>query len=469
MESEGLAAATTGSALSSAFATEGSATRPRLARLTPVLVAAVGFAGYAGWALLRHAEFQTGGYDLGIFEQAVRSYTEGRSPVSDLIAPGYLLPGDHFHPILVVLVPFYALWRGPETLLVVQSLLLATSAIPVTRCAIRQLGQRCGTVTGVGYVLSYGLLTAASFDFHEICFAVPLVALCGEHLLSGRWNAAVLCALPLILVKEDLPVTVAAVGVYLVLKRRLVLGSMTVLVGIGTSALVVLVVLPALSASGHYAFGDKFDAAALGAGLLTKAVTLLVLLAPTALLAVCSPLAILALPTLAWRFASSDTLYWQTGFHYDAVLVPIIFLAALDGLGRLRARARLPVITSGLVPVCASAMAAWSVLHLVPKVPQPLWTSAQIRLVNDALARVPDGVLVAASNRLAPHLTNRDTVMLFPLSDRTRLPEWIVAAKPFVPWPAPAAQQQQQLTHLADDGYRVVVDDGVVEVLRRAG
>ncbi|MEV0073676.1 DUF2079 domain-containing protein [Amycolatopsis sp. NPDC050768] len=201
-----------------------------------MLVAAVGFAGYAGWALLRHAEFQTGGYDLGIFEQAVRSYTEGRSPVSDLIAPGYLLPGDHFHPILVVLVPFYALWRGPETLLVVQSLLLATSAIPVTRCAIRQLGQRCGTVTGVGYVLSYGLLTAASFDFHEICFAVPLVALCGEHLLSGRWNAAVLCALPLILVKEDLPVTVAAVGVYLVLKRRLVLGSMTVLVGIGTSA-----------------------------------------------------------------------------------------------------------------------------------------------------------------------------------------------------------------------------------------
>jgi len=140
---------------------------------TPYVLAGLCFLGYSVWSIALHRAFQTTGYDLGIFEQAVRSYADGHWPTADLKAPSFPLLGDHFSPILAVLAPFYLLHRGPETLLVAQAFLLAASVIPVTRLASDRLGARAGALIGLGYGLSWGLLHAVRFDFHEICFAVP--------------------------------------------------------------------------------------------------------------------------------------------------------------------------------------------------------------------------------------------------------------------------------------------------------
>ena len=74
---------------------------------------------------------------------------------------------------------------------------------------------------GVIYGLSFGIASAVGFDFHEIAFAVPLLAFClsalgqgrlGQGALGqGRLGQAAAWALPLVLVKEDLGVTAVAV------------------------------------------------------------------------------------------------------------------------------------------------------------------------------------------------------------------------------------------------------------------
>jgi hypothetical protein len=87
------------------------------------------------------------------------------------------------------------------------------------------------------------------------------------------------------------------------------------------------------------------------------------------------------------------------------------------------------------------------------------------------LALIPDGVTVAASNRLVPHLTNRDTVTVFGYPDNRPDPEWIVVDVA-VPqeWPEAYAQRQQWIADARREGYRTVLErDGYVLLQRPPG
>ncbi|MGW5719508.1 DUF2079 domain-containing protein [Amycolatopsis sp. NPDC003865] len=423
-------------------------------RTVPHVVAAVAFAGYAGWSLQRLRTFDASGFDLGIFEQVVRSYAHGHWPVADLLGRGAPALGDHFHPILALLAPFYLLWPSPACLLLAQAFLFALSAVPVTRCAVQLLGPRRGAVVGAGYVLSWGLLSAVNFDFHEVCFAVPMVAFAAEHLLRERWRAAVWCALPLVLVKEDLPLTLAAVGVVLVLKRQRRLGWAVIGFGVACSALLFLVVLPALNPAGAYAHSGGLNPFG---GAIVKVSMLLALLVPTAFAALRSPLVLLAVPTLLWRLVSANDRYWGMGYHYSAVLMPIVFLAGLHGARR----------AARLLPACALVAGLASLALQAAHLTSGVWTPSQRAGIEAVLTRIPDGATVLASNRLAPRLTSRCTVLFFDGVTRER-PEWVVVARPEQSWPTTLATKALAVTELEATGYRRVDETDSVVLLHRA-
>src|SRR5699024_6126731 len=63
---------------------------------------------------------------------------------------------------------------------------------------------------------SWGLQGAAYAQFHEIAFGVPPVAFALAAFLRGRPVAVACWAAPLVLVKEDLGLTVAALGAVMV-------------------------------------------------------------------------------------------------------------------------------------------------------------------------------------------------------------------------------------------------------------
>ncbi|SEF29566.1 Predicted membrane protein [Amycolatopsis pretoriensis] len=422
-------------------------------RAVPHVVAAVAFAGYSLWSLQRLRTFDASGFDLGIFEQVVRSYAHGHWPVADLLGPGVPALGDHFHPILALLAPFYLLWPSPACLLVAQAFLFALSAVPVTRCAMRVLDSRRGAVVGVGYVLSWGLLSAVNFDFHEVCFAVPMMAFAAEHLLRERWRAAVWCALPLVLVKEDLPLTLAAVGVVLVLNRQRRLGWAVIVFGVASSALLFLVVLPALNPAAVYAHGGGVNPFG---GAIVKVSLLLALLVPTAFAALRSPLLLLAVPTLLWRLVSANDRYWGMGYHYSAVLMPIVFLAGLHGARR----------AARLLPACALVTGLVSLGLQAAHLTDGVWTPSQRAGIDAVLARIPSGSTVLASNRLAPRLTSRCTVLFFDGVTRER-PEWVVVARPEQSWPTTLATKALALNELEDTGYLRVEETDSVVLLHR--
>ena len=462
--------------------TKAAKTAPRTTRRTaprtaPALLAAVFFALYTAYALREHARFRTTGYDLGIFGQAVRAYAEGRAPASEIrtatAPPGFTadafpLLGDHFHPVLAVLAPFYRLAPHVETLLVAQAGLVALSVYVIARTAQRQLPELRFAPMAVGTAagLCWGVQQLVGFDFHEVAFAVPLLALACRAHLDDRPRAAACWAGALLLVKEDLGATAFVFGLLLVhrnrrhRRNRQVGLALCAFAAVG-SVVIVCAVLPALAPDGRYGYLDQ---AASPYGVLdgwpVKSETLVALLAATGGLVLRSPLALLLLPTLAWRFTSSNPAYWGPGLHYSAVLAPVALAALIDALRR---GARLPLA----VPL-AVALVMLPAQPLSDLARPGFWQEdSREAAARAALRLVPDGAPVAASNSLVPHLTDRTRAHLVADGVLERRPEleWIVADRtdPF-PWGAVDAvvRRAEEL------GWRRVREESGIIVLTRA-
>ena len=467
-------------------------------------------------------------WDNAIFTQLLSSYAAGEGPVVDVKGDGFNLLGDHFHPLLIVLTPVYALFPSALTPMIVQDVLFGASAAVITRCAARAMHPAPAAAIGVAYALSFGLQNAVAVQFHEIALAVPLLATGLWALRERRWLAATLWCAPVALVKEDLGFTVAAVGALMLghaarpavrhripgLRRRwdafctrpsrpgssptvpttsadgggpswavaasrhdlvgarhepdraasspvrqlrgsgarmtlgdpaVVCGAALVVWGVLVSALAVGVVLPALNPAGEFAYADKLDLAGLlrdpASAVILQVVpaqklgTWVLLLLAGAVVAVRSPIALVALPTLAWRMLSPNDGYWGAGWHYSAVLMPVVFVALVDAVVRLRgdsARAQQRLVSGaarsgrrGRVEATAlwamSAAAPWCALLVALAVgtqlpvaqlasPEAWRPDPRADAKTAAVAEIPAGASVATDLSLMNALVSRADV-----------------------------------------------------------
>lgn len=437
--------------------------RSALLQVVPWLLALIMSAAYGAVSIRRHLEMKTTSYDLGIFEQGVRSYAHLHWPTSALKGLGYPLLGDHFSPVLAVLAPVYRVAPSPITLLAAQALLCGISVLPITALAIRVVGLRGGVAIGISYGISWGIQNTIVFDFHEISFAVPILAFSLTELVKRNLRSAVLIALPLVVIKEDLPLTLAAIGlcVYILGNRKW--GVLTSVAGVALSALIVLVVIPAFNPSGHNNYLTSVAGPGLVSRLITQGGTLAALLVLSAFLCVRSPLLIVAIPTLAWRFTSNNEFYWGMKFHYSAVLMPIVFAAFIDVLRHYRSaersgRQRFVPKVAVAVSLTAS-LALGCTLCLSDLVRPATWhTSQTVIAQRKLLLRVPDGASVAAPNRVGPQLTNRATVLLYPWYPNAETkPDWVLADGHPRGWPYTAEQKEAGLTPLVNSGQYILV------------
>jgi uncharacterized membrane protein len=429
------------------------------------------FAVYAAVSVLRHRAFETTAFDLGIFYDAVRHWAHFSLPhvavkgVHAGYGPNFDLLGDHFHPILVLLAPTFWVWPHPVTLLVDQAALLAVSAVPVWAYAHRRLGSApAAHLVTVAYGLYWGLQTAVAFDFHEIAFAVPLIAFAIERVDARRWTQATVAIALLATVKEDLTVLVVFFGLYVAVKGQRRLGAALVVYGAVAYVLVTKVAMPSLG--GHpYAYwsfdrlgpdlssalwhmlAHPLSTAHLFVSPAVKWHTELMLFAPFALLAFASPLLLLAVPLLAERFFSSGQQYWVTAYHYSATIAPIVAMGAVDGLARVtralpwRRAAR---VTLRFAPV-AFALTAVGLVAAFPLrelfAPR-LWVgNAHVSAARAAVAAAPRGVVVVASDEVQPHLADRDTALL--LDGRDHGAGYVVANVGARQWPLNSVEAQR--------------------------
>ena len=405
----------------------------RAGRWSPWCLAALACAVYLTYSLTWFRTGHMSGYDLGIFVQVVERYAHLQAPTMD-VKLGWNAMGDHFSPALALLAPFYRLVPRPETLLVAQALLAAVSVVPVTRVAQGVVGQRAGLLVGLAYAGSYGLQSMIGFDFHEVALAVPLLAFGLEAYLDGHAGRAALILAPLVFVKEDLGLTVLLFAAVLLVRGQRRLG---IVLGAWAAAWFLLatqVIVPALSPDGTYRYLSHFEQrSSLSPHRLAAMVTsdgrihlLWLLLLVGLVIVVRSPLVVLTLGTLSWRLASTGPGYMDTHVHYDAVLMPIVFLASLDALRRIGrpALTRVYPWASAAVMVAVS-LAAYPFPHLL----QPHFYRARpdVASVRRLLVHVPHGVGLRTDNNLVPLVVSRNAVwMLYADRPNTPVEQWLL-------------------------------------------
>jgi uncharacterized membrane protein len=318
-----------------------------------------------------------------------------------------------------------------------------------------------------------------------------------ERFDAGRRWHGVLAAAAMLLVKEDMGLLVAGFGCYLLLTRRrreVWTGLAFVVGGVAATWAATHLLIPAFggSATFYWAYGQFGPT--LGSALANmithpvhvlrvfvtpwvKARTMIGLLATFGFLPLASPMVIAVLPLLAERMlASGYPLWWQAKFQYDAFVVMMLCCAAVDGAARLErvlARKDWRVLrragTVWAAAVCAGALVYFPSSPLGPLLhPGFYGTNARMRAAAAAIARVPAGVEVEASNNLGPRLSGRDTVLL--LDGTPRWAPWVVGDTIGLDFPfCSPSQQAAELAYLQAHGYSLVfADDGYLVLHRPA-
>lgn len=563
--------------------------------LPGLLLAAAVMALYTYYSLQQMKHWVTPSWDLAIFTQMAQAYSHFSVPIVPIKGSDFNLWGDHFHPILVLLGPVYALFPSPTTLLVVQNAMVAFASFAIVRFTQRAfaLGQKAelattgtaepaqnakpakyqgviptitGLLLGAGFALSFGVQQAIAAQFHEVAFAVPLLAMSLGYLVlasrvSGTERARYLAyacwwALPIAFVKEDMGITVAAIGLIIfirtgwlstavdILMPRLSEGTpapmrtrmqqlysswartpavaestMVMIWGVFWSVVAIYVILPYFNSGGNFDYADKVNfSAALGdpfGSVLqmlsnnTKLATLGLLLITGAILWVISPLAAIALPTLAWRLLSTMESYWASTWHYSLVLMPVVFLALLDAVLRVRygvVPAAIPVRSaaraadsasaeespanteSGRLTALARRMPVWALpavaLFLavspifVAGSQQPLaslgnaqFTASALtttdQMKQDAVQKVPEGVTVASDLSILTQLIPGRTVYWIGHTGEPA-PDYVVIDRKSNSWGGnPPTNAAQYAADRYGHSYAKYATVGTIDIVRR--
>ena len=383
------------------------------------------FVLYAVFDVVRYAQ-RLGTWDTAVFAQAVQGYAHLGPPTVNLESPGMNQLGEHFSPALAVLAPLYRLFPSPLTIELAQVALIAASVYVLGRTAERHLSRRAGLALAAAYAVSFGVQSAVTVGFHENAFAPLVLAIVGSRFLDARYGSAALWSLCLLMVKEDLALVVAALGVAIALQGSWRLGAALVAGCAAYLGLVVGLVIPALNPRHQY---DFLSLATTGAdsSLLDRLIDLPVtLVSPsvkvtTVLLTFVvvgffvfrSWFSLLALPVLLTRLVSPLSVYWTPYWHYSLPLMTILFIAAIETMRGWHGKSL--VARS----VRRSAVAAIVTINafLIPFFPLQgmvhtgFWEKSDRATAFDRLAAlIPDDATVQANSSISVFLVSRHTV-----------------------------------------------------------
>ena len=435
------------------------------------------YIGLFAWqSIARHQAFATAAYDMGNVNQAFWNtvhgrplqFTNWRGVELDLANDSRL--AMHVEPIYFLLAPIYWLWQQPETVLLLQTIILALGALPVFWLARDRLRSHLAGVAFAAVYLLFPALEAANmWEFHAVALAAPLLLFAFYFGQKGRWWLLWLFALLAMSTKEEVSLSVLIMGfcfavwglvaarrdpprpgtVRAWLRRavrnpRVVHGLALMVVASVWFVVAVFVIIPHFegSRSPYLSYYNQLSGDAGGGsgkagvfGLLAAAwravfngrnVQYLVdLYTPVAFLSVFSPLAMaISAPDLAINLLSShEPMHFVEKYHYVAPLLPGIMISAILGVAWLsRQIARLTKLPQRIAVLALTGIVLVSTLYYhhyhgytpLARAFESYQVTAHDRLGDSIAREIPAEAAVSAQPNLNPHVSGRKTLYRFP-------------------------------------------------------
>gem|GEM_PF-2161177 len=177
-------------------------------------LALLGYHSYSSWYL-----------DMGLVDQALWNTLHGRFLQYTFYEGVQMsLLADHVEPILLALVPLYAIWADPRLLLVVRVLAVGMTALPLYGLALQELRSRFAALCVALAYLAFPMVVDAGIrcggNIRTETLALPLLSMALYNLKRASWRGVFLWLLPALACKEHISLLVAGLGIYLLVGRR---------------------------------------------------------------------------------------------------------------------------------------------------------------------------------------------------------------------------------------------------------
>jgi uncharacterized membrane protein len=377
---------------------------------------------YSLLSILRHVHFQSGGFDLGIYDQAIWQYAHILFPYNT-IKDRFIL-GDHFTLTLALLAPLYWIWDNVKILLIFQSVWICFSALAIYLVAkARKFSPFvCFSIAFI-YSLFYGIQFAISFDFHPIMLGVGFLAWLVYFLESKKKKLFLITLMLVLLTQEDMGFALAGIGfIYIFRKDYRKFAFLFIILGILVSLLEIRIVgffspvgyeyTPHIPLNPFLIVKQLFDDP-------QKIQTWGYSLGWFSFLPIFSLGAMTAIiSNLAQFFVTGHDFsrMWSPFMHHRAILAIFLSLGTLETLGFIK-KLNKKYLNLGLITclLLLSTLSQQFIFHfpLNKLTKLSYWISEPWMSDNENIFKqIPKNASIAAAQDLVPHLSHRKEIYL---------------------------------------------------------
>lgn len=408
------------------------------AGISITILASFFFVLWTGGSYLRWANYEYRTFDLAFYVQGLWQFLHGRFAVSVEHVP---LMGNHVEPIVFLIAPLFAVFRHPMTFVIVQNAALAAMG-PVGFDIARRLGfgvkESCFLAAALLLAPATGYI--ALHEFHPEALSAPLILLLFRARLLRSLTQHWVWFLAVLACKENMaPLLVAYCAVHAVIDRKrgptevrawylwpmgLALLWLALCTGLITPSLNAgnvdyIALYNHLGSSGSdillNAIGQPQRIAQALRRSLSQGNLVWALLFPFLCLPLLSPRWLLiAAPILLQHLLSWRSSEWMIYFHYGAPLLPLFWIAAVEGIANLKRRELLPksvrrAVTPLLVVATLIAQILIGPTSLLASTAANWYSGKERRVRQDAIvAEIPSAASVVAPLPYLSHLAMRE-------------------------------------------------------------
>ena len=294
-------------------------------------------------------------WDAGIYSNIVFNSSIGKFFYSSVLEKNHL--GEHFSPIMALLIPLYWIKADIRWILVIQALAYCIIPIIIYRlCNVYtnniNLKLFISIFLSIAWFLYTPMRSAMDFSGHPSSFVGPLILMAFIFLEEKRYLKLFITLALLLLFKENTMFITIGFGMYLICKyKKVKTGIAFIAAGMILIIILVQIIIPFFSIDGY----QKLERLGLFYDYKSKLIYIFKLFLPVFFLPIIFwRYGVITLPAILQNLIVNFEPMYSSNYHYDDLTSPLIF-SCLPG-----------IIICELIPFMRNINFEYSKLLLIP-------------------------------------------------------------------------------------------------------